>query len=154
MGEDQYNLNRFLAGQNGSNRYDTALDELQKSDKVTDWMWFVFPQIDGISEELGTTPTETNRKYSSKTLDEARAYLAHPVLGPRLRTCTDAVLDSPAPTALAIINKSVDVKKLRSSMTLFLRADPTDDRYQRVLDKYFDSEPDPITDRILGRARN
>ena len=132
--------------------YATALKELQASDKVSDWMWYVFPQLDGIAEELGLTPTGLNKKFTIKSFPEAVAYLAHPVLGPRLRDCTDAVLASPKVAAIDVFNKWVDVKKLRSSMTLFLRADPEDPRYQAVLDKYFDGTPDPITDRLLKSA--
>jgi uncharacterized protein (DUF1810 family) len=103
-------------------------------------MWFVFPQIDG----LGFSPT--SRYFGIKSPGEARAYLAHPRLGPRLRECA-AVVDGLPTTSAGEVFGSIDAVKLRSSMTLFLRADPAEPVFQRVLDHYFGGVPDPETDR-------
>jgi uncharacterized protein (DUF1810 family) len=105
-------------------------------------MWFVFPQIAG----LGLSPM--SRRYAISGLEEAGAYLAHPVLGPRLHACCEAVLSSGAPDAEALLG-GIDAIKLRSSMTLFLRADPSMSVFQDVLDRYFDGESDPATDERL-----
>jgi uncharacterized protein (DUF1810 family) len=105
-------------------------------------MWFVFPQIAGLGS------SHTSRTYAISSLDEARAYLQHPVLGPRLRECAAAVAASRTPTAEALLG-SIDAVKLRSSMTLFLRADPAEPVFQQVLDRYFDGRPDPATDQRL-----
>ena len=89
-----------------------------------------------------------SRRYAIGSLDEARAYLSHPVLGPRLRECAQVVADSPVPTAEHLLG-SIDAVKLRSSMTLFHRAAPSELVFQQVLDKYFEGRPDPATDQRL-----
>jgi uncharacterized protein (DUF1810 family) len=89
-----------------------------------------------------------SRTYAISSLPEARAYLEHPVLGPRLRECAAVVADSPVTSAEHLLG-GIDAVKLRSSMTLFLRADPAEPVFQRVLDKYFDGRPDPATDQRL-----
>jgi uncharacterized protein (DUF1810 family) len=132
-------LDRFVSAQDAT--YGQALAELQSGRKRTHWMWFVFPQIAG----LGSSPTA--QRYAIRSLDEARAYLAHPVLGPRLHECARALLGLGETTAGEIFGYPDDLK-LRSSMTLFARAadDPTD--FQAVLDRYF-TGPDPATlDRL------
>jgi uncharacterized protein (DUF1810 family) len=109
-------------------------------------MWFVFPQIVG----LGHSPMA--ERYAIGSLAEARAYLTHPVLGPRLLECTRAVLDSgkaPAAATAAAIFGGIDAMKLRSSMTLFLRADPSHPQFQAVLDAFFGGAADAATDRLL-----
>ena len=147
MGATDYRLGRFVLEQNepsfGHDTYDHALQQLRDGRKHTHWMWYVFPQL-----EFGSTAT--SKKFSLSGLDEARAYLAHPTLRDRLHQCTDAVLASEAPSATALVGH--DAAKLRSSMTLFLRAEPEDPRYQAVLDKYFDGKPDAATDERLGLA--
>jgi uncharacterized protein (DUF1810 family) len=104
-------------------------------------MWFVFPQIAG----LGRSPTA--REYAIGSLGEARAYLAHPVLGGRLREASRAVLQHAGSSAEQILG-GIDAVKLRSSMTLFLRAGG-EDLFQEVLAAFFDGEPDPATDQLL-----
>jgi uncharacterized protein (DUF1810 family) len=106
-------------------------------------MWFVFPQLAG----LGASPTA--RFFAIGSLEEARAYLAHPVLGPRLREAAEAALTAPAGSADALLG-GIDARKLRSSMTLFLRAAPEEPLFRRVLDRWYDGAVDPATDRLLG----
>jgi uncharacterized protein (DUF1810 family) len=108
-------------------------------------MWFVFPQVAGLGESW------TSRHYAIASLDEARAYLAHPILGPRLLECSSAVLAAPASSAEAILG-SIDAKKLRSAMTLFLRAAPAEAVFQAVLDRFWAGIPDALTDALLGRS--
>ena len=105
-------------------------------------MWFVFPQIAGLGM------SEMSRRYAIASLDEARAYLAHPVLGERLRTCAGVVATSDAPSAEHIFG-GIDTQKLRSSMTLFARAAPDEPVFQAVLDHYFNGHHDPATDGRL-----
>jgi uncharacterized protein (DUF1810 family) len=106
-------------------------------------MWFVFPQIAG----LGLSAM--SQMYAIGSLAEARAYLRHEVLGPRLRECASVVAATTGRTAEQLFG-GIDAMKLRSSMTLFLRADPTEPIFLRVLDAYFGGKPDPATDQILG----
>ena len=147
MGEIDYRLGRFVLEQNepsfGHDTYDNALQQLKDGHKCTHWMWYVFPQL-----EFGTT--STSKKFSISGLEEAKAYLAHETLRDRLHKCTDAVLASSAASARALVGD--DAAKLKSSMTLFLRAEPEDPRYRAVLDKYFDGKPDAKTDQRLGLA--
>ena len=140
---DPYDLQRFVVAQRHS--YDDAVAELRSGRKTTHWMWFVFPQIAG----LGHSPTA--RTYAITSLAEARAYLAHPVLGHRLRECTSILIalpDGPGRTAEQIFG-GIDAMKLRSSMTLFLHADPGEKVFRQVLDKYFGSAPDPATEERI-----
>ena len=139
---DPFDLARFVSAQDEGGTYESALTELRRGSKAGHWMWFVFPQIQG----LGFSPT--SRYFGITSLAEARAYLAHPTLGPRLRECA-AVVDSLAATSARDVFGSIDAVKLRSSMTLFLRADPDEPVFQRVLEHYFDGDPDPATDRLL-----
>jgi uncharacterized protein (DUF1810 family) len=120
-----------------------VLAELRAGRKTGHWMWFVFPQIAGLGR------SEVSRHYAIASLVEARDYLAHPVLGPRLRTCASIVAAARAPSAEAIFG-GIDAVKLRSSMTLFHRADPAEPVFREVLDRYFDGVPDPATDDLLG----
>jgi uncharacterized protein (DUF1810 family) len=133
------NLDRFVEAQDGA--YDDALAELAAGRKRTHWMWFVFPQIAG----LGSSPTA--QFYAIASLDEARAYLAHPVLGPRLRECAQALLAVEGRSARDILGYPDDLK-LRSSMTLFARAADDPALFQAVLDRYYDG-PDPLTLKLL-----
>ena len=140
--DDTYHLQRFVAAQDAGGTYDRALDELRRGSKSSHWMWFVFPQIAG----LGRSPTA--QEYAISSLDEARAYLAHPILGPRLVQCTVVVGQIEGRTAAQIFG-SIDAQKLRSSMTLFLRAAPDESVFQQVLDKYFGGGADEATDQRL-----
>ncbi|UIJ35452.1 DUF1810 domain-containing protein [Allobranchiibius sp. GilTou73] len=137
-----FELERFVTAQDGGT-YDTALRELRAGDKRSHWMWFVFPQIAG----LGMSPTA--QRYAVSGLPEARAYLQHPVLGPRLRECCEALLGVRGRSAVQILG-GIDGVKLRSSMTLFLRADPAERLFTQVLDRYYDGSPDPRTDELLA----
>jgi len=105
-------------------------------------MWFVFPQIAG----LGHSPT--SRRYAIASLDEAIAYLQHPLLGPRLLACAASLSKLEGRSAEQVFG-SIDAQKLRSSMTLFLRAAPTEQAFQQILDQFFGGLPDPATDRLL-----
>ena len=140
--DDTYHLQRFVAAQDAGGTYDRALDELRRGAKSSHWMWFVFPQIAG----LGRSPIA--QQYAISSLEEAREYLAYPVLGPRLAQCTVVVGQIEARTAAQIFG-SIDAQKLRSSMTLFLRAAPDESVFQQVLDKYFGGAADAATDSRL-----
>ena len=137
--EDPYDLQRFVAAQDASGTYDRAVAELRAGRKASHWMWFVFPQIAG----LGLSPT--SQKYAIASLDEAQAYLAHPVLGPRLTECAAILAGLPARSAAQIFG-DLDAQKLRSSITLFTRAAPGEPLFRQVLDKYFAGQPDPATE--------
>src|SRR5690348_16985075 len=136
---DPFDLARFKAAQDAAGTYAAAVEELRRGRKTSHWMWFVFPQIAGLGQ------SQMSRTYSISSLDEARAYLADPVLGPRLVECATLVLEASASSAEAIFG-AIDTQKLRSSMTLFLRAAPDEPVFGAVLDRYFDGEPDPATD--------
>ena len=141
MGDDPFDLARFVAAQ-GRGVYERAVEELRGGLKRGHWMWFVFPQVAGLGHSA------TAQRYAIGSLGEARAYLAHPVLGPRLRECAAVVAELP-PGAEAIFG-AVDAMKLRSSMTLFLRAAPDEPIFRLVLDRHFGGAADPMTDQILG----
>jgi uncharacterized protein (DUF1810 family) len=135
-------LQRFADAQDSGGTFDRALAELRAGAKRSHWMWFVFPQIAGLGS------SDMARRYALAGLDEARDYLAHPVLGERLRTCAEALLDLPGDDAAAVLG-GIDAQKLRSSMTLFTRADPGDPLFPAVLAKYFDGRLDEATtDRL------
>jgi uncharacterized protein (DUF1810 family) len=134
-------LDRFVAAQDPV--YATVLDELRNGHEASHWMWFVFPQIAGLGH------SEMSRRYAIESLQEARDYLAHPVLGARLRECAGLVLATRGRSALEIFG-SIDARKLRSSMTLFHRAAPHEPVFGEVLDRYFEAMPDPATDEALG----
>ena len=135
-------LDRFVRAQAQGGTYDAALTELRAGHKRSHWMWFVFPQIVG----LGQSPT--SRMYAIASLEEARAYLAHPVLGPRLLECAQALLGLTGVSAEHVFG-GIDAVKLRSSMTLFMRAQPSQPLFADVLERYFDGRPDAATDRLL-----
>jgi uncharacterized protein (DUF1810 family) len=138
---EPYNLERFVAAQEGV--HERALAELRAGEKRSHWMWFIFPQIAG----LGFSPMA--QRYAIGSLDEARAYLAHPVLGDRLRACTAAVNGVTGRSAHALFGSPDDVK-FRSSMTLFTRAAPEEPLFAAAMVLYFDGEPDPLTLAKLG----
>lgn len=137
--EDPYDLRRFVDAQDAGGIYDRAAGELRAGRKASHWMWFVFPQIAG----LGYSPV--SRRYAITSLDEARAYLAHPVLGARLVECATILTGLTGRSAEQIFG-AVDALKLRSSMTLFMHADPGQPVFRRVLDQYFGGVPDPTTE--------
>jgi uncharacterized protein (DUF1810 family) len=136
--DDPFRLRRFVEAQDTGGTYDSALAELREGRKRGHWMWFVFPQLAG----LGRSPTA--QLYAVSGLPEAQAYLAHPVLGPRLVECarTLTALDGTDPVAVL---GPVDAQKLRSSMTLFALAAPDQPAFRAVLDRYFGGEPDEAT---------
>jgi uncharacterized protein (DUF1810 family) len=140
--EDPFSLNRFMTAQDDAGTYAAATGELRNGRKVSHWMWFVFPQIAG----LGMSPT--SQHYAISSLAEARAYLAHPVLGERLAECAGILVGLHGLTAEQIFG-ALDAQKLRSSMTLFLRAAPDDALFAKVLSQYFGAEPDAATDELL-----
>jgi uncharacterized protein (DUF1810 family) len=129
------NAEDFVAAQDRV--WPAVLDELRAGRKTSHWMWFVFPQIAG----LGRSPMA--QRYALAGADEAREYLAHPVLGPRLREAAELLLTHTGLSAFDIFG-GIDALKLRSSMTLFAHA-TGEPLFQRVLDRYFDGEPDPAT---------
>jgi uncharacterized protein (DUF1810 family) len=140
---DAYRLERFIAAQAQGGTYEAALAELRGGRKRSHWMWFVFPQLAG----LGRSPMA--RAYAIGSLAEARAYLAHPLLGPRLRACASVLIGLPGAEAEDVFG-SIDAIKLRSSMTLFAAAAPDDPRFNQMLEKFFGGMPDEATLRLLG----
>ena len=139
--DDPFDLDRFVRAQQGV--YDLALDELRRGRKSSHWMWFVFPQLAG----LGRSATAV--RFAITGVDEARAYLAHPALGPRLLTAADVAHDAPARSADALLG-GIDAVKLRSSMTLFARIAADPGPFVAVLDRWYDGAEDPATLRLLG----
>ena len=135
---DPFDLKRFVDAQDSGATYASAVRELEQGRKQTHWMWFVFPQIAG----LGQSPTA--QRYAVSGLPEARAYLAHPVLGPRLVECARALLDQPDSDPVRVLGP-IDAQKLRSSMTLFSRAASDEATFDEVLDRFFGGEPDGVT---------
>src|SRR4051794_32143535 len=133
---DAHDLRRFVLAQEGV--YDTAVRELRAGRKLSHWMWFVFPQIAGLGHSA------MSQKYAIGSLAEAEAYVAHPVLGPRLLECA-RILTALTGTSARGIFGAVDAQKLRSSMTLFARAAPEQRVFADVLAQYFDSAEDPAT---------
>ncbi|MGI3783550.1 MAG: DUF1810 domain-containing protein [Janthinobacterium lividum] len=137
-------LEKFVEAQDGGGTYAQALRELRGGRKTSHWMWFVFPQVGGLGH------SSMAQAYAIDSLQQARDYLVHPVLGPRFRECTAALLAHTDRSAEQIMG-GIDALKLRSSMTLFARADPGDPAYQAVLDAFYGGEPDARTDSLLGR---
>ena len=137
---DRYDLRRFLDAQDRV--YDTVIDELRNGAKRSHWIWFVFPQLRG----LGHSPTAV--QYGIASLDEARAYLAHDILGPRLRECVRLVAAIDGRSADDIFGRP-DNLKVRSSMTLFARATEENADFHAVLDKFYGGEEDPVTVELL-----
>jgi uncharacterized protein (DUF1810 family) len=138
---DPYDLQRFVDAQDRGT-YDRALAELRDGRKTSHWMWFVFPQIAG----LGSSPMA--QRYVIASLDEARAYLAHPVLGARLRESASALTGLATRSPEEVLG-GIDAIKLRSSMTLFARAAPDEPLFGEVLDQYFGGVADDTTDARL-----
>lgn len=136
--DDPYRLQRFVDAQDSNGTYQRAVAELRAGRKVSHWMWFVFPQIAGLGFSA------MSQRYAISSLAEARAYLRHPVLGPRLVECARIIADTEGKNAEEIFGP-VDALKLRSSMTLFAAAAPDEPAFGAVLEKYFDGEPDEST---------
>lgn len=139
---DLYNLHRFLTAQ--APTYDTVLTELRAGRKSSHWIWFIFPQIASLGHST------TAQQFAITSLDEAKAYLQHPVLGQRLRECTKLVLNVEGRRADEIFPYP-DNLKFRSCMTLFMTASTDNTIFQDALLKYFDGKPDPHTLDLLAR---
>jgi len=135
-----YDLDRFLAAQ--EHVYDGGLEELRRGRKTGHWIWFIFPQVAGLGHSA------MSQHFAINSLNEARAYLAHPVLGTRLRECAGVVLAARGRTAEEIFG-STDAMKLRSCMTLFHRAAPDEPVFVQVLDRYYGGVADEATDARL-----
>jgi uncharacterized protein (DUF1810 family) len=139
---DTFDLNRFTIAQ--QNIYDSALAELRSGRKRTHWMWYIFPQIDGLGHST------TSKHYAIKSLEEARQYLNHPVLGKRLLECAEAVYAVEGRSVSEIFGYP-DNLKLKSSMTLFASVAAPGSVFFRVLDKYFNGERDALTLQLLEK---
>jgi uncharacterized protein (DUF1810 family) len=140
-GNDPYNLERFVSAQ--ETVYENVLAELRKGRKQTHWMWFIFPQIEG----LGHSPI--SKYYSVRNRHEAQQYLDHPILGTRLLECTKIILAVSGRSAVEIFGSPDDLK-LKSSMTLFASLTDSDSVFRQALEKYFEGERDHKTLEILG----
>ena len=137
--DDPFRLERFVDAQDRGGTYARALAELGAGRKQSHWMWFIFPQIAG----LGSSPMA--QEFAIESLGEARAYLAHPILGPRLAECARILNAAADGTSASQILGPIDAMKLRSSMTLFAAAAPDEQAFAEVLARYFDGEPDYAT---------
>lgn len=141
--DDRFDLQRFHTAQAGV--YERALGELRAGRKTSHWMWFVFPQIEGLGFSVMA------QRYAIGSIAEARAYLADPVLGPRLLACVAALNSHEGQSAEAILGP-VDAMKLRSSLTLFARAAPQEPAFAEALGRYFGGEADPATLSRLSQS--
>ncbi|MCC3153557.1 DUF1810 domain-containing protein [Hymenobacter sp. BT770] len=139
---DDTSLQRFLDAQEAA--YPTALAEIQRGKKVSHWMWYIFPQLQGLGF------SSTAQYYGLTGASEAGAFLQHPVLGPRLVRISEALLGLPGSDATRILGSPDDVK-LRSSMTLFASLPNANPVFQQVLDKFFQGHQDPNTLRLLAQ---
>jgi len=139
---DPHDLARFLRAQESV--YDQAMTEIRGGRKQSHWMWFIFPQFDGLGSSA------TSKQYAIKSIAEAEAYLGHPVLGPRLLESAQAALGVDGRSALEVFG-SPDDMKLQSSATLFAGVSPTGSVFERLLDRYFGGERDEKTLRLVGR---
>ncbi len=138
---DPYDLARFVQAQEGV--YEQALAEVRRGKKHSHWMWYIFPQFDGLGF------SSTSRRYAIKSIAEAEAYLRHPLLGPRLRECAEAALGVEGRSAYEIFGTPDDLK-LRSCATLFAAVSAPGSVFHQLLDKYFDGTPDSKTLRLLN----
>jgi uncharacterized protein (DUF1810 family) len=143
-GDDPHNLSRFVEGQEVN--YAQALAEIRRGRKQSHWMWYIFPQFDGLGH------SSMSKRYSIKSVAEAEAYLRHLTLGPRLVECCEAALKVEGQSAHDIFGSPDDLK-LRSCATLFARISPAGSVFDRLLDKYFDGDRDGRTLRLLDAAR-
>ena len=142
--DDPFDLSRFTKAQ--ERIYDSVLMELRSGQKRTHWMWFIFPQIDGLAHSA------TSRHYAIKSIEEARQYLNHPVLGTRLLECAETVLAIEGRSISEIFGYPDDLK-LKSSMTLFARVADPSSVFVRILDKYFYGERDVRTLHLLEKLK-
>ena len=140
---DPHKLNRFVQAQEDD--CGQALSEIRSGRKQSHWMWYIFPQFDGLGF------SSTSKRYSIKSIAEAEAYLAHPVLGPRLKECAEAVLHVEGRSAFEIFDSPDDLK-LKSCATLFAYVSPVGSVFDRLLDKYYQGERDSKTLHLLGTA--
>jgi uncharacterized protein (DUF1810 family) len=145
---DKFDLDRFVAAQDADRTYERALSELRDGRKRTHWMWFVFPQIAGLGQSA------TSQRYAISSFQEARAYLQHPVLGPRLLECARIIAATSGGSSAEQILGGIDAKKLHSSITLFAEAAPGDPTFAEVLNRFFHEQPDPATLRLLRAGRH
>jgi uncharacterized protein (DUF1810 family) len=143
MAEDPYRMQRFVEAQEQGQAFERALAELRAGRKKSHWMWFIFPQADGLGS------SSMARTYAIRSLVEARAYATHPILGTRLLECSRALIGLTGKTAREIFG-DIDATKLRSSMTLFCHACPEEPLFRQVLDRYYDGDTDVATERLLG----
>ena len=141
---DPFDLERFVEAQDAT--YSAALAEIRRGRKASHWMWFVFPQVRGLGF------SEMSQRYAIQGLSEAKAYLAHPVLGQRYRECVAALQDLPPTSALQVFG-DVDAAKLRSSLSLFLSATPDERLLVAALDRWFSGVHDPKTVAQLAHQR-
>ena len=142
--DDTFGLSRFINAQDSV--YDRVLEELKNGRKRSHWMWYIFPQVDGLGYSA------TSKHYAIKSIEEARAYLNHPVLGSRLLECANTILAIEGRSASDILGYPDDLK-LQSSMTLFASVADQDSVFARVLDKYFKGDRDVRTLQILKKIR-
>ena len=142
-GNDPHDLSRFLQAQ--EENYVQALSEVRAGRKLSHWMWYIFPQFDGLGF------SSTSRRYAIKSIAEAEAYLQHPILGPRLMECCEAVVGVNGKSAYDIFG-SPDDMKLRSCVTLFARASDPGSVFERLLGKYFEGVPDQRTLQLVEVA--
>jgi uncharacterized protein (DUF1810 family) len=143
--DDPHDLDRFIRAQ--ADDYNRALSEIKAGRKRSHWMWYIFPQMDG----LGFSPTA--KHYAIKSALEAQAYLDHPTLGPRLKECADAIVNLEDRTASEVFGYPDDLK-LRSSATLFAGVSPPGSVFHRLLEKYFPDGPDARTLQLLAALRH
>lgn len=143
VGDDPHDLSRFVRAQ--ADDYARALAEIRGGRKRSHWMWYIFPQYEGLGF------SSTAQYYAIRSLAEARAYLSHPLLGPRLLECTEAALQVEGRSAHDIFGSPDDLK-LRSCATLFARVSPPGSAFERLLEKYFQGARDDRTLRLLGEA--
>lgn len=142
--DDPYHLQRFVEAQ--EQVFESVLIELNRGRKYGHWIWFIFPQLKGLGR------SSMSAFYGIGSLDEARAYLQHPLLGTRLIQCTELVIAVRGSDAEAIFGE-VDAMKFRSCMTLFAGADPEQRLFSQALEKYFGGERDPLTLSYLDQQR-
>lgn len=143
--DDRFDLSRFISAQ--ERNYESAIAELRSGQKRTHWMWYVFPQIDGLAK------SNTAKYYAIKSIEEARQYLNHPILGTRLLECVEAVLAIRGRSVSQIFGYPDDLK-LKSSMTLFAYLENQPSLFVRIINKYFDGERDITTLHILEKLKN
>lgn len=143
--DDPYDLNRFLSAQ--APMFPQVVAELEAGEKRSHWIWFIFPQLKGLGQ------SSTSEFYGIGSLEEARAYARHPVLGPRLEQCTRLVNQVEKRPIEQILGFPDDLK-FRSSMTLFARAAPENAVFNEALKKYFNGEPDRRTLGLLGMSHS